>query len=164
MSYPFIPEGLFPITIGPAALGNTAVTEWINVSEANMAWIVVQTTIAAATATVVTPAKSPDAAGAGTAVLGYNAPIWYGTAAAGAAITLERQTDAANFTTTAVAGVHIVIFQIDPAHLGTAGAALGDYQYITCASVGLVADYQTVTAWVKPRYQQEEQSSAAWII
>ena len=161
--YPFIPEGLFPITIGPAALGNTAVTEYINVSEAEMVWIVVQHNNVAATDQVITPLKAYTAAGGGSAVLGFDVPIWYGTAVAGAALTLARQTDAANLTTTAAAGVHIAIFQIDPAALGT-HATLGEYKYLSCTCVGAVGDYQTVTAWVKPRYQSDSIATTRWIV
>ena len=161
--YPFIPEGMFPITIGPAALGDTAITEYINVSEAEMVWLVIQHTNVAATDQVITPLKAYTAAGGGSAVLGFDAPIWYGTAVAGLAITLARQTDAANFTTSALAGVHITIIQIDPAALG-AHATLGDYKYLSCTTVGAVGDYAITTAWVKPRYQSDTIATTRWIV
>jgi hypothetical protein len=164
--YPFIPEGLFPITIGPAALGNTAVTEYINVSEAEMVWLVIQHNNVAATDQVITPLKAYTAAGGGSAVLGFDAPLWAGTAVAGAALTLTRQTDAANYTTAATAGVHIVIFQIDPSALGWEATvpSLGEYKYLSCTCVGAVGDYQTVTAWVKPRYQSDTIATTRWIV
>ena len=164
--YPFIPEGLIPIPVGGPSLGNTAVTEWINVSEAEMVWIFCNSTNAAATDNVITPLKAYAAAGTGSAVLGFNVPIYAGNAVAGAALTLTRQTDAANYTTAAAAGVHIVIFQIDPSALGWEATvpSLGEYKYLSCTCVGAVGDYQTVTAWVKPRYQSDTIATTRWIV
>jgi len=163
MTYPFIPEGLIPITVGEPRLGNSAISEWINVSEAEMVWIDCYATVAAAAAIVCTPLKAYAAAGTGSAVLGFNAPIWAGTHVAGAALTLTAQTDAANFTTAATAGVHRVIFQIDVAALGK-HATLGDYKYLSCTVTGLVADYVACTFWVKPRHQQKNPASTRWIV
>ena len=163
---PFIPEKIFPIVVGSPRLGNTATTEYINVSEAQGLWIVVQATHAGATDTVCTPLKAYAAAGTGSAVLGFNVPIWAGYAAAGAALTLTRQTDAANYTTTAAAGCHIVIFMIDTAALGreTTVPSLGPYNYMSCTAVGEAADYLSVTFWVMPRYASDEIASTRWIV
>lgn len=163
---PFIPEQLFPIVVGSPRLGNTATTEYINVSEAQGLWIVIQATHVAATDTVCTPLKAYAAAGTGSAVLGFNVPIWAGVAAAGAALTLTRQTDAANYTTAATAGCHIVIFQIDTSALGREATvpSLGPYNYMSCTAVGDVGDYLSVTFWVMPRYTTQSPTSAAWIV
>jgi len=160
---PFMPEGLIPLTVGEPRLGNSAITEYVNVSEAEMVWIDCYITAAAATSTVCTPLKAYAAAGTGSAVLGFNCPIWAGTHVAGAALTLARQTDAANFSTAATAGVHRVIFQIDPAALGK-HATLGDYKYMSCTVTGLVADYVACTFWVKPRYQSDTIATTRWIV
>ena len=161
--YPFIPEGLIPIPVGGPSLGNTAVTEWINVSECEMVWIFCNSTNAGATDNVITPLKAYAAAGTGSAVLGFNVPIWAGVAVAGAALTLARQTDAANYTTAATAGVHEVIFQIDPAALGK-HASLGDYKYLSCTSVGEAADYMSVVFFVKPRYASDSIATTRYIV
>jgi len=164
--YPFMPQGLIPITVGEPRLGTTAITEWINVSEAEMVWLDFYATVAAAAAIVFTPRKAYAAAGTGTAVLGFNVPIWAGNAVAGAALTLTRQTDAANFTTAATAGVHRAIFQIDPTALGWEATvpSLGEYKYITGLITALVADYVCCTAWVKPRYVSDDVASTRWIV
>jgi hypothetical protein len=166
MTYPFMPEGLIPLTVGEPRLGNSAITEYVNVSEAEMVWIDCFATVAAAAAIVCTPLKAYAAAGTGSAVLGFNCPIWAGTAVAGAALTLTQQTDAANYTTAATAGVHRVIFQIDPAALGKEAStpSLGDYKYMSCTVTGLVADYVACTFWVKPRYANDDPASTRWIV
>ena len=161
--YPFTPQGFIPLTMGEPRLGNSAITEWLNVSEAEMVWIDCFATVAAAAALVCTPNKAYAAAGTGTAVLGSNVPIWAGLHAAGAALTLTRQTDAANYTTAATAGIHRVIFEIDPAILG-AHATLGDYKYLNCTVTGLVADYVACTFWVKPRYASKTIATTRWIV
>ena len=164
--FPFMPEGLIPITVGPPGLGNTAITEYINISEAQAVWIDCFTTIAGATDTICTPRKAYAAAGTGTAVLGHNVPIWAGYAAAGAALTLTRQTDAANYTTAAAAGVHRVIFQIFPQSLGWEATvpSLGEYKYLSCTMVGEAADYQSVTIWVLPRYISDSVATTRYIV
>jgi hypothetical protein len=163
--YPYIPEGLIPVPLAPPALGNTGITEWINVSEAQMVWLDCFMTVAGATITQCVPAKAYAAAGTGTAVLGFNTPIWAGYAAAGAALTLTRQTDAANYSAAAAAGVHRVIFMIDPAALGKEAStpSLGPYNYLSIGMAGEAADYQSCTCWVLPRYQSDEIVTTRWI-
>ena len=162
MNNAFIPEGLIPVPLAPPALGNTGITEWINVSEAQMVWLDCFMTVAGATITQCVPAKAYDAAGTGTAVLGFNTPIWAGYAAAGAALTLTRQTDAANYSAAAAAGVHRVIFMIEPAALGK-HATLGQYNWLSIGMAGEAADYQSCTCWVLPRYQSDEIVTTRWI-
>ena len=166
MTYPFIPEGLIPLTVGEPRLGDNAIIEYVNVSEAQAVWIDCYATVAAAAAIVCTPLKAYAAAGTGAAVLGFNAPIWAGTAVAGAALTLERIADAANYTTAALAGVHRVIFQIETSGLGweASDPSLGEYKYMSCTIDGLVADYVSCTFWVKPRYQSGTVASTRWIV
>jgi hypothetical protein len=166
MTYPFIPEGLIPLTVGEPRLGNNAIVEWVNISEAEMVWIDCFATVAAAAAVVCTPRKAYAAAGTGTAVLGFNVPIWAGLHAQGAALTLTRQTDAANYTTAATAGIHRVIFQIETSALGWEATvpSLGEYKYMSCTVAGLVADYVSCTFWVKPRYQSDTVASTRWIV
>ena len=159
----FIPEGIIPITMMPPQLGTTDTYDWINVGGAVKVWIDYYATITAATTITITPRKAYAAAGTGTAVLGFNVPIWYGTHAAGAANTLARQTDAANFATSGAAGVHRVIFEIETAALGK-HATLGDYKYISILHDGLVADYTSCTVWVLPRYASDAVATTSWIV
>ena len=161
-----IPENVIPIPVGSPRLGNTAITEYINISEAQEIYIVCLITAAAATATVCTPLKAYTAAGGGSAVLGFNVPIYAGVAVAGAALTLARQADAANFTTAATAGVHEVVFKIDPQALGWEATvpSLGEYKYLSCTVTGLVADYVACTFYVVPRYQSDTIATTRWIV
>jgi hypothetical protein len=166
MSIPFMPQGLIPLTMGNPRLGNSAITEWLNVSQAQMVYIDVYQTTAAATATPIVVSKAYAAAGTGTTPVTVAMPIWAGTALAGAALTLTRQTDAVNFTTAATAGVWRVILQLDPINLGWEATvpSLGEYKYINVAVTGLVADYTAVTVWAWPRYQSESPASTSWIV
>jgi len=162
-----MPEGLIPIVMMPPQLGTTDTYDWINVGGAQKVWIDYYATIAAATVIVITPRKAYAAAGTGTAVLGFNVPIWAGTiAAAGSALTLARQTDAANFSTSGAAGIHRVIFEINPAALGKEATvpSLGDYNFISITHDGLVADYTCCTVWVLPRYASDSVASTSYIV
>jgi hypothetical protein len=163
---PYIPEGLIPIPVGGPSLGNTAITEWINVSEAQMVWIYCYATVAGATVTQCTPAKAYTAAGVGTAVLGFNVPIWYGHAAAGVAVTLGREADAAFFDMHATAGVHQCVFELNPANLGWEATvpSLGEYKYVSITMAGEAADYISCTFFVLPRYKSPTISTARWIV
>jgi hypothetical protein len=158
-----IPESLIPLVMMPPQLGTTDTYDYINVGGAQKVWIDYFATIAAATTINVAPMKAYTAAGGGAAVLGFNVPIWYGTiAAAGSALTLARQTDAANLSTSGAAGIHRIIFEINPAALGK-HATLGDYKYISILHNGLVADYTSCTVWVLPRYASDSIVSTSWI-
>jgi hypothetical protein len=161
-----IPEGLIPIPVGSPRLGNTAITEYINVSEAQEVYIVVLSTNAAATDTVITPLKAYAAAGTGGTAITTAVPIYAGVAVAGAALTLTRQTDAVNYTTAATAGVHEVIFKIDPSTLGWEATvpSLGEYKYLSCTVGGDVADYMACTFYVVPRYQSDTIATTRWIV
>jgi hypothetical protein len=159
----FMPQGLIPLVMMPPQLGTTDTYDYINVGGAQKCWIDYFSTIAAATTTTVTPMKAYTAAGGGAAVLGFNAKIWYGTiVAAGSALTLARQTDAANFATSGAAGIHRIIFEIDIAALGR-HATLGDYKYISILHDAVIADYTCCTVWVLPRYASDEVASTRWI-
>jgi len=161
-----IPENLIPIPVGSPRLGNTAITEYINVSEAQEVYIVILSTNTAAPDPACTPLKAYAAAGTGSAALGFNVPIYAGVAVAGAALTLTRQTDAANYTTDATAGVHEVIFKIDPTALGWEATvpSLGEYKYLSCTVDGDVADYVACTFYVVPRYQSDTIATTRWIV
>jgi hypothetical protein len=163
----FMPEGLIPLVMMPPQLGTTDTYDWINVGRAQKVWIDYYSTIAAATTTTVTPRKAYAAAGTGTAVLGFNVPIWYGTAtAAGLALTLTRQTDAANQATSGAAGIHRIIFEIEVSALGIEATvpSLGAYNYISITHDAVIADYTCCTVWVLPRYASDEVASTTWIV
>jgi hypothetical protein len=166
MANPFIPEGLIPLTLGNPRLGNSAVTEWLNVSQALMCWLDIYQTTVAATATAIVVNKAYAAAGTGVTPITVACPIWAGTAVAGAALTLTRQTDAVNFTTAATAGVWRVIFQIDPINMGWEATvpSLGEYKYLNCTIGGAVGDYTCATLWVLPRHQNANPASTSWIV
>jgi len=149
-----IPEGLIPVPIG-VSLGNAFACDWVNVGLAEMAWIVVSGSKIAAASIVCTPQKAYAAAGTGATALTVNVPIWAGLTIAGVPTPkMTRQADAVNYTTAATAGVHTVVFQIDPASLGVEGStpSLGPYNFIGGTYVSLVADALSVVCYMVPRY------------
>ena len=160
-----IPEGLFPVSLGGPALGNGVTCDWVNLSLAEMAWIVVHTRIAGATDTICTPLKAYAAAGTGTTALTVNVPIWAGIITT-ASNKLTRQADGVAYTTAATAGDHIVIFQIDPATLGYEATvpSLGAYKYIGGTFVGEAADYTSVMCWILPRYASKVSTQQSYIV
>ena len=163
----FMPEGLIPLVMMPPEHGTTDTYDYINVGRAQKVWIDYFSQIIAATTTTVAPMKAYTAAGGGAAVLGFNVPIWYGTAtAAGLALTLTRQTDAANQATSGAAGIHRIIFEIDTSALGQEAStpSLGKYNYISILHDAVVADFTSCTVWVLPRYASDEVTSTTWIV
>ena len=147
-----IPEGLIPVPIG-VSLGNAFACDWVNVGLAEMAWIVVSGSKIAAAAITCTPQKAYNAAGGGATALTVNVPIWAGLTIAGVPTPkMTRQTDALLYVTAATAGVHTVVFQIDPASLGVEATGLGPYNFIGGTYVSLVADALSVVCYMVPRY------------
>ena len=149
-----IPERLIPVPIG-VSLGNAFACDWVNVGLAEMAWIVVSGSKIAAASIVATPQKAYNAAGGGATALTVNVPIWAGLTIAGVPTPkLTRAADGVVCTTAATAGVHTIVFQIDPATLGAEASvpSLGPYNFIGGTYVSLVADALSVVCYILPRY------------
>jgi hypothetical protein len=160
-----IPEALFPVSMAAPQLGNGITSDYINVSLAQMAWIVVHARVAANAAIVLTPLKAYAAAGTGATALTVAVPIWAGIITTASNV-LTRQTDGVAYTTPATAGDHICIFQIDPATLGYEATvpSLGAYKYLGGTYVALVADYVGVTMWIKPRYDSKVANQPNYLV
>jgi hypothetical protein len=138
--------------VGAPRAGTTAIATYVNVKDFVAVDIVGVARVAAAAAIVWTPTKDYAAAGAGVpAVLGFNAPLWAGFALVNAHVHLVAQADAANYTTVATAGDHMVVFRIETSALGDS-AANGPYLYLTCLCTALVADFVSVVFIGYPRH------------
>ena len=111
-----IPEGCKPVPLlTPAAdaAGRTS-TVYPSLKNCKRAWIVAHIEQGNAATIALTPVQASAVAGTGTKVLTNAVPIWANQDCV-ASDTLVRQTDAANFTTSAAVKEKQVIFQIDPA-------------------------------------------------
>ena len=145
--YPFIPEGLYPVTgTVPIGTDNAVTCDNISLKDAEMVWIHVHLQQAVGFATVLTPLCGTAVASCVTA-LPEDVPIWYANTTTANSL-LIRQTDAKLFTVdVGVTGAIHVIFQIDPASLG-ANDCLG----LTVADSNQATDIISVVYWIKPAY------------
>lgn len=156
--YPFIPEGLFPVSgASPETTNGAKTADYISLKNAEMCWVVIYLTQAVGHATAFTIERATDVAATGTVAIGNAVPIWYGNMTTTSS-QLAAQTDAVSFTLGgAVTGDVIIIFQIDPANLGST------YDCITAkaANSGQATNFWSVMYWIKPRYQSKVASMTA---
>jgi hypothetical protein len=156
--YPFIPEGLFPVSLAaPETTNGGKTSDYISVKNAEMVWIVIHLTQAAGHATAFTIEKATDVAATGTTAITVTVPIWYGNVTT-SSTQLTRQTDAVSYTMGgAVTGSVFIIFEIDPATLGSTYDAL----CAKSANSGQATNFWSVTAWIKPRFQSKMSTMSA---
>ena len=142
-----IPEGLFPISMTkPVTTDGGFSTDAVSLKNAVMAWIVVHLNQAGAAATTIVPMRTTAVDTTG-AVLTNVVPIWYGVVTT-ATNAIARQTDAVNYTMGgSVTGNTYLIFQIDPANLGSTY----DCIYVDVAT-GHASSFMEVTCWVQPKH------------
>lgn len=148
--YPFIPEGLFPVsaTAGAVTTNGGITLDNISMKNAEMVWIHVHLTQAVGHATAFTPLVGTAVATCATA-LPNNVPIWYGNTTT-SSTQLAKQTSAKLLTLGAgVTGTVHIVFQIDPASCegyDCLGGTVGDSSQAT--------DLVSVVYWIKPAYQE----------
>ena len=155
--YPFIPEGLFPVVaISPKITNGASTGDYISLKNAEMCWVVLQFQNATAATDATTIEMATDVAGTGTTAITNVVPIWYGVVST-ASTQLTRQTDAVSYTTADVTGSKVMIFQIDPASLGST------YDCITVkvADSTHATNYVAAMYWIKPRYESKVASMTA---
>ena len=158
MPIPFMPEGLFPVmATGPETTNGAKTADYISLKNAEMCWVVVYMTQAVGHATAITIDRATDVAATGTVAIGNAVPIWYGNMTTTSS-QLTAQTDAVSYTLVgAVTGDVIIVFQIDPANLGST------YDCITAkaANSGQATNFWSVLYFIKPRYQSKVASMTA---
>lgn len=139
----FLVEGLTP-QIGAAA----AVTgDYISLKNAQMAWVVIMYNQGDATDITWHVNRATAVAPTGAAVLANVVPIWSNLACA-TNDTLVRRTDAVNYASGTGQTHKIIVFQIDPANLGST------YDVICGASTTAIAATSTVSILyvIKPKF------------
>jgi hypothetical protein len=144
-----IPEGVFPVVgYSPNVGAAAAITgDYICLKHSLKCWVVIQYRQADANAITWHVNRATAVAPTGAAVLANAVPIWYSNDIT-ANNTLTRATDAVNFATDGVAGQKLVVFEIDPANLGST------YDCIAGASTKNIAaaQYPAIMYYILPRY------------
>lgn len=156
--YPFIPEGLYPITaIAPITTNGAVVGDYISVKNAQMVWVVVHITQAVGHATAITLERATAVAPTGSVAIANVVPIWYANITTANSL-LVRQTDAVSFTlNVGVTGTVRVIFEVDPSSLGSTYDCL----VVKSAASSQVTNLIEATYWLKRRYQSKPSSRDA---
>lgn len=158
--FPSIPEGLFPVSgTKPVTTSGGVTADYISVKNAQMVWIVCHLTQTVAHATVLAPQRATAVAPTGNVAIATVVPIWYGNVTT-ATNAMAKQTDAVSYTMGgAVTGDVYVIFQIDPATLGSAYDVIG----ITASDSSQATNFIEVTYWILPKYQQGAGNNISYI-
>lgn len=144
-----IPEGLFPVSMtAPVTTNGGITTDYVSLKNAVQAFLVVHLKQTVGHATAIAPKRATAVDGTGVAVLANVVPIWYGNVTT-STNALTRQTDAVNYTMGgSVTGDVYVIFQIDPANLGSTYDVLG----LAIADSSQATNFAEVTCWVQPKF------------
>lgn len=140
----------YKIVQGYVGQGTTATVsaDCVSLKNAQMAWIVVNLDTTASSACALVPMRATDVAKTGGVVLANVVPIWANVDVA-TSDTLVRATDAVNYTTIANANYKQIIFEIDPANVGSTY----DCIYITLGALA-ATEAMSVEYWLETRYPQ----------
>jgi hypothetical protein len=144
-----LPQNCKIVTLlAPAADAAGRTGDYISLKNAHKVWLVFNITNGHATATPLSVNKATAVAPTGAAGLAAVFPIW-SNADIAATDTLVRQTDAASFSTAAAVKDVVVVFEIDPAILGSGFDCIAP---VTGASNAL--NLTSCMAFIQERYQQ----------
>lgn len=153
-----MPEGAFPVqgTLGAVTANGGVTLDNISLKNAQMVYMVFQIASGTGHPIAYTPLVGTSVATCATA-LPANVEIWYGDVSV-TSTQLTKQTAAKSYTTAATGSLtSYLIFQIDPAVLGSSYDCLGG----TVADA-THADYIIAcTYWIVPRYASKASSMSA---
>ena len=154
-----IPEGAFIIdgsapNVGAAA---TVVGDYISLKNAQMAWVIFHYRQADANAITFHVNRATAVAPTGATTLADAVPIWSNLATA-TSNTLVRRTDATSYAAGTAAGSKIIIFQIDPATLGSTYDCIAGE-----ASAVAAAQYLSILYVVKPKFSSKVSDQLSFI-
>jgi hypothetical protein len=155
------PQGCQIVEAIPAQVGaGAAVTgDYISVKNIQRVWCVIQYSQADANAITWKVERATAVAGTGHAALGTSVPIWSNLDTATSDLLVKR-TAAVTYATDAGATNKIVVFEIDPASLGST------YDVIAVSSTTVIAAGQYVSGFyiIEPRYQSAVINIPSYII
>lgn len=157
---PFLPQALFPVSgKAPGTTSSEVTCDNISLKLVEMVWIVCHFKQAVGHATAITPKVGTAVATCATALPAV-VPIWYGNVTT-STNALAAQTAAVSFTLdVGVTGDAYVIFQIDPAILGSSYDCLG----CVVAASSQATDIVEVTYWILPRYASAVANQQSYIV
>jgi hypothetical protein len=136
-------SGLAP-TVGAGAVLQG---DYVSLKNVKMAWVIFHFNSGNATAEVFSVYKATDVAKTGETQITNVVPIWRNAACATSDINV-RMTDAVQQAVAATATDQLVIFQIDPASLGTTFDCISGYTTSTIAA----GDWLSIEYILLPRY------------
>jgi hypothetical protein len=144
-----IPEGCFPVSMTrPVTTNGGFTSDYVSLKNAQMAWIVAHVAQTVGHATAFTIERATAVAGTGHVAIANAVPIWYGNVST-TSNALARQTDAVGFTMdVGVTGDVYIIFQIDPASLGSTYDVIS----FVSANSAQATNFAEVTCWVQPKF------------
>lgn len=155
-----IPEGLFPVSMTKPVTTNGGVTsDYVSLKNAQMAWVVAHLTQAVGHATAFTIERATAVDGTGHVAIANVVPIWYGNVST-SSNALTRQTDAVGYTIgVGVTGQAYIIFQIDPASLGSTYDVISFVSADSSQATNLIE----VTCWVQPKFSSKTADQLSFI-
>jgi hypothetical protein len=144
-------EALHPVqgTLGAVTSNGGVTCDYVSLKNVNMAWIVAHFDQAVAHATVIQPQKATAVAPTGAISITTSVPNWENGDCA-ASDTLTKNADATSSTLAATVKTHMVVFQIDPAQLGSTYDVMG----CTISNSGQATDLVSVVYYLEMAYQQ----------
>lgn len=154
-----IPEGAFLIdgyapNVGAAA----AVTgDYISLKNAQMAWVIFQYRQADANAITFQVNRATAVAPTGAAIIGNVVPIWSNLDTA-TSDTLVRRTDAVSYAAGVGTTNKMIVFQIDPANLGSTYDCIAG----ECSAIA-AAQYLSILYVVLPRFSSKVADQVSYI-
>ncbi len=154
-----IPEGAFLIDgYAPRVGAAAAVTgDYISLKNAEMCWVVFHYYQADANEITFSVKRATAVAPTGAVALTNVVPIWSNLACA-TSDTLVRRTDAVDYAAGTGAASKLVIFQIDPANLGSTYDCIAGY-----ATAIAAAQYLSMLYIVKPKFASKTADQLSFI-
>ena len=154
-----IPEGCFPVSMTrPVTTNGGFTSDYVSLKNAQMAWVVAHVAQTVGHATAFTIERATHVAGTGHVAIANAVPIWYGNVST-TTNALARVTDGVGYTmVNTVTGTVRIIFQIDPASLGSTYDVIS---FVSAASGQ--ANLISVTCWVQPKFSVKTADQFSYI-
>ncbi len=145
-----IPEILKPVSVlSPETTDNAPNSDWLDLSDCHMAYLVVSLTQAASHETTITVEEDEAGTGGAAQTVANNVRIWHDVNVDDDEETLDRQDDGTNHDAESGTDNQLMVFQVDPRALsdGFTHVRLG-FQDSSQSD-----NFASVVAYKEPRYQ-----------
>ena len=145
-----IPEILEPVSIlNPQTTNGGPATDYLDLSDCHMAYLIVNLTQAASHETTITVQEAEDSGGTGVDTVANNVRIWHDEDVDDDNETLDREDDATSHDAAAGTDNQLIVFQVDPRALS------GDNTHVRLSFQDSTEanNIASVVAYKAPRYQ-----------